>query len=162
MATRLDMTVNGEQVRLLVEDDETLLDVLRNRLMLTGTKKGCGEGQCGHCTVILNGKSVNSCLTLALEAQGGECLTVQGLADGDALHPIQEAFVEAGAIQCGYCTPGQVMSTYDLLNNNPQPTETEIREGLKGVMCRCTGYYKIFDAVNKAAHKMKEKGPKDE
>ena len=162
MSTELTMRVNGEKVQLFVEEQETLLDVLRDRLMLTGTKRGCGEGQCGHCTVILNGKSVNGCLTLALEAQGGECVTIEGMADGDRLHPIQKAFVDSGAIQCGYCTPGMVMSAYDLLETNTSPNEIDIREALKGVMCRCTGYYKVFDAVSQAANEMRKKGRKDE
>ena len=147
----LNLRVNGEPVQLSVEDDETLLDVLRDRLFLTGTKRGCGEGQCGHCTVIMNGQAVNSCLTLALEAEGSQVLTIEGLAEGDRLHPIQKAYVEAGAIQCGYCTPGMVMAIYSLLKENPQPGEDEIREGIKGVMCRCTGYYKIVEAVRRAA-----------
>jgi carbon-monoxide dehydrogenase small subunit len=152
--TPLNLWVNGEPVQLLVRDGETLLDVLRDRLMLTGTKRGCGEGQCGHCTVILNGKAVNSCLTLALEAEGTQVLTIEGLAKGDRLHPIQKAYVEAGAIQCGYCTPGMIMSIYSLLQQNPKPNETEIREAIQGVMCRCTGYYKIIDAVKRAASEM--------
>ncbi len=147
----LNLKVNGEPVQLLVEEDETLLEVLRDRLFLTGTKRGCGEGQCGHCTVILNGKAINSCLTLALEAEGGDVLTIEGLAQGGSLHPIQKAYVEAGAIQCGYCTPGMIMAIYSLLQENPQPSEDEIREGIKGVMCRCTGYYKIVEAVKMAA-----------
>jgi len=154
----LNLRVNGELAQLLVEDDETLLDVLRNRLYLTGTKRGCGEGQCGHCTVLLNGKAVNSCLTLALEAQDGDVLTIEGLAEGDSLHPIQKAYVEAGAIQCGYCTPGMVMAIYSLLRENPQPGEDEIREGIKGVMCRCTGYYKTVEAVKMASTGMKRHG----
>ena len=154
----LDLRVNGQAFQLTVHEDETLLDVLRDRLLLTGTKRGCGEGQCGHCTVILNGKSVNSCLTLAVEAQGAHVLTIEGLADGDRLHPIQKAYVEAGAIQCGYCTPGMVMAIYSLLEDNPQPGEEEIREGIKGVMCRCTGYYKVVDAVRRAASEVKKDG----
>lgn len=156
--TPLNLWVNGEPVQLLVRDGETLLDVLRDRLMLTGTKRGCGEGQCGHCTVILNGKAVNSCLTLALEAEGTQVLTIEGLAKGDRLHPIQKAYVEAGAIQCGYCTPGMIMSIYSLLQQNPKPNETEIREAIQGVMCRCTGYYKIIDAVKRAASEMQKHG----
>jgi len=151
MATILNFNVNGEAVRLEVDDDETLLAVLRERLQLTGTKSGCGEGQCGHCTVILNGESVNSCLTLALEAQGGQCLTIEGLAAGGRLHAVQQAFMDSGAIQCGYCTPGMVVSAVDLLNRAPEPSESDIREGLKGVMCRCTGYYKTIEAVKQAA-----------
>jgi carbon-monoxide dehydrogenase small subunit len=154
----LNLRVNGEPVQLSVEDDETLLDVLRDRLLLTGTKRGCGEGQCGHCTVIMNGKAVNSCLTLALEAEGSQVLTIEGLAEGDRLHPIQKAYVEAGAIQCGYCTPGMVMAIYSLLKENPQPGEEEIREGIKGVMCRCTGYYKIVEAVKTASVGVKKHG----
>jgi carbon-monoxide dehydrogenase small subunit len=154
----LKLRVNGEPVQLLVEEDETLLDVLRDRLFLTGTKRGCGEGQCGHCTVILNGKAINSCLTLALEAEGSQVLTIEGLAQGNSLHPIQKAYVEAGAIQCGYCTPGMVMAIYSLLQQNPQPNEEEIREGIKGVMCRCTGYYKIVEAVKMASAEVSKHG----
>ena len=154
----LKLRVNGEPVQLLVEEDETLLDVLRDRLFLTGTKRGCGEGQCGHCTVILNGKAVNSCLTLALEAEGSQVLTIEGLAQGNSLHPIQKAYVEVGAIQCGYCTPGMVMAIYSLLQRNPQPSEEEIREGIKGVMCRCTGYYKIVEAVKTASAEVSKHG----
>ncbi|HXZ37289.1 MAG TPA: (2Fe-2S)-binding protein [Thermodesulfobacteriota bacterium] len=151
MLKPLHLRVNGESAQLLVGEEETLLQVLRNRLMLTGTKQGCGEGQCGHCTVILNGKAVNSCLTLALEAEGGEVMTIEGLAQEGRLHPIQKAYVEAGAIQCGYCTPGMIMAIYSLLQENPQPSEDQIREGIKGVMCRCTGYYKVVEAVNRVA-----------
>jgi len=151
MLKPLHLRVNGESTQLLVGEEETLLQVLRNRLMLTGTKQGCGEGQCGHCTVILNGKAVNSCLTLALEAEGGEVMTIEGLAPEGRLHPIQKAYVEAGAIQCGYCTPGMIMAIYSLLQENPQPSEDQIREGIKGVMCRCTGYYKVVEAVNRVA-----------
>ena len=154
----LNLRVNGEPVQLLVEEDETLLDVLRDRFFLTGTKRGCGEGQCGHCTVILNGKAVNSCLTLALEAEGSQVLTIEGLAQGNSLHPIQKAYVEAGAIQCGYCTPGMIMAIYSLLQQNPQPNEEEIREGIKGVMCRCTGYYKIVEAVKTASAELSKHG----
>ncbi len=149
MLKQLNLRVNGESIQLLVGEEETLLEVLRNRLMLTGTKQGCGEGQCGHCTVILNGKAVNSCLTLALEAEGSEVLTIEGLAQEGRLHPIQKAYVEAGAIQCGYCTPGMIMAIYALLKENPRPTEDQIREGIKGVMCRCTGYYQVFEAVTR-------------
>ena len=151
MLKALNLTVNGYPVQVWVGEDETLLDALRDRLMLTGTKRGCGEGQCGHCTVLLNGKAVNSCLTLALEAEGGRVLTIEGLVEGERLHPIQKAYVEAGAIQCGYCTPGMVMAIYALLQENPHPSEEEIREGIKGVMCRCTGYYKIMEAVRRVA-----------
>jgi aerobic carbon-monoxide dehydrogenase small subunit len=151
MMKDLNLRVNGEPIHLLTEEDETLLEVLRNRLMLTGTKQGCGEGQCGHCTVLLNGKAVNSCLTLALEAEGSEVITIEGLAEEGRLHPIQKAYVETGAIQCGYCTPGMILAIYSLLKENPHPDEDQIREGIKGVMCRCTGYYKIVEAVKQAA-----------
>jgi len=155
MMKDLNLRVNGEPIHLFIEEDETLLEVLRNRLMLTGTKQGCGEGQCGHCTVLLNGKAVNGCLTLALEAEGGEVLTIEGLARGDQLHAVQKAYVDAGAIQCGYCTPGMIMAIYSLLEENPHPNEEEIREGIKGVVCRCTGYYKIVEAVHRAAAEVK-------
>ena len=162
MSTSLELKVNGEAVRLEVEDDETLQDVLRKKLALTGTKSGCGEGQCGHCTVILNGRSVNSCLTLALEAQNGHCLTIEGLGNENRLHPIQKAFADTGAVQCGYCTPGMIMSAVDLLNNTLDPSDDDIREGLKGVMCRCTGYYKIIEAVKQAATSMRKEAACDE
>ena len=152
----LKLHVNGEPVQLLAKEDETLLDILRDRLMLRGTKRGCVQGQCGHCTVILNGRAVNSCLTLALEAEGGQVLTIEGLAEGHRLHPIQKAYIEAGAIQCGYCTPGMIMTIYSLLRENPQPSEEEVREGIRGVMCRCTGYYKIVEAVRRAALEMQK------
>jgi carbon-monoxide dehydrogenase small subunit len=162
MSTSLEFNVNGEAVRLEVGDDETLQDVLRKRLALTGTKSGCGEGQCGHCTVILNGKSVNSCLTLALEAQGGHCLTIEGLGSENRLHPVQQSFVDIGAVQCGYCTPGMIMSAVDVLNNTLDPSDDDIREGVKGVMCRCTGYYKIIEAVKQAAALMRKESACDE
>ena len=154
----LNLRVNGEPIQLFIEEDETLLEVLRNRLMLTGTKQGCGEGQCGHCTVLLNGKAVNSCLTLGLEAEGGEVLTIEGLARGDQLHPVQKAYADAGAIQCGYCAPGMILAIYALLQENPHPGEEQIREGIKGVMCRCTGYYKVVEAVKRAAAEVGKNG----
>jgi aerobic-type carbon monoxide dehydrogenase small subunit (CoxS/CutS family) len=162
MSTSLEFNVNGEAVQLEVEDDETLQDVLRKRLGLTGTKSGCGEGQCGHCTVILNAKSVNSCLTLALEAQGADCLTIEGLGKEKRLHPVQQSFVDIGAVQCGYCTPGMIMSAVDLLNHSLDPSDDDIREGVKGVMCRCTGYYKIIEAVKQAAASMRQEAAGDE
>ena len=162
MTTNLEFNVNGETVRLEVEDDETLQDTLRKRLGLTGTKSGCGEGQCGHCTVILNGKSVNSCLTLALEAQNGNCLTIEGLGNEKRLHPVQQAFIDNGAVQCGYCTPAMIMSAVDILNQTLDPSHDDICEGLKGVMCRCTGYYKIIEAVQQAAASLREEATRDE
>ena len=143
----LELTVNGELVRLKVPPFATLLDVLRNDLELTGTKYGCGEGECGACSVLLDGKLVNSCLILALECGGSEVLTIEGLQANGRLHPIQQAFVDHGAIQCGFCTPGMIMATYALLEANPSPTEAEVKRALEGNLCRCTGYRKIVDAV---------------
>lgn len=143
----LSFIVNGEAVRLKVMPRATLLDVLRNDLELTGTKYGCGEGECGACSVLLNGKVVNSCLVPALECEGSQILTIEGLSRNGTLHPIQKAFVDHGAIQCGFCTPGMIMATYALLEANPSPTATEVKRGLEGNLCRCTGYRKIVDAV---------------
>jgi carbon-monoxide dehydrogenase small subunit len=146
-AVELAFTVNGEQVRATVSPAETLLDVLRDQLELTGTKRGCGEGECGACSVILDGSLVNSCLVLALECEGSKVLTIEGLAKSGKLHPIQQAFVDHGAIQCGFCTPGMIMATYALLETNASPTEEDVRRALEGNLCRCTGYRKIVDAV---------------
>ena len=143
----LAFVVNGESVRLEVAPQATLLQVLREDLELTGTKYGCGEGECGACSVLLDGKIVNSCLVLALECEGAEVLTIEGLGANGQLHPIQQAFVDHGAIQCGFCTPGMIMATHALLQANPTPTEAEVRRGLEGNLCRCTGYRKIIDAV---------------
>ena len=143
----LAFTVNGERVSVRVAPQATLLEVLRADLELTGTKYGCGEGECGACSVILDGKVVNSCLVLALECEGSEILTVEGLTANGRLHPIQKAFVDHGAVQCGFCTPGMIMASYALLEENPSPTEDEIRRALEGNLCRCTGYRKIIDAV---------------
>jgi len=145
------LTVNGETYTVAVEPRESLLDVLRDKLSLTGTKKGCNRGDCGACTIIMDRKPVNSCLVLAVEADGKELLTIEGLADKGQLHPIQEAFIQYGAIQCGYCTPGMIMSAKILLDENPNPTEEEIRRAIGGNLCRCTGYVKIIDAIKKAA-----------
>jgi carbon-monoxide dehydrogenase small subunit len=143
----LALEVNGDPVRLRVSPDATLLDVLRNDLELTGTKLGCGEGECGACSVLLDGRVVNCCLVLAVECAGARVLTIEGLAANGRLHPIQEAFVRHGAIQCGFCTPGMIMATYALLQENPAPTAADIKRGLEGNLCRCTGYRKIIDAV---------------
>jgi aerobic-type carbon monoxide dehydrogenase small subunit (CoxS/CutS family) len=147
----LTMTVNGRAVSVEVEADELLVDVLRDRLGLTGTKIGCNEGECGACTVILDGQAALSCLIPALRAQGRSLTTIEGLSDGATLHPIQQAFVDHGAIQCGYCTPGFVMSAKALLDRNPHPTREEIKEAIAGNLCRCTGYVKILDAIEAAA-----------
>lgn len=151
----LEMTVNGAPVRVDVEPTDRLLDVLRDGLGLTGTKEGCGEGECGACTVLMDGAAVDSCLVLALEAQGCSITTIEGLAE-EALHPIQRAFVEEGAVQCGFCTPGFVMSTHALLRDSPDPTDEEILRGLEGNLCRCTGYHAIIRAVRRAAVLMRE------
>lgn len=150
----ISLTVNGDAYSLEVEPWWTLLQVLREKLYLTGTKNACARGNCGACTVVINGKSADSCLTLAVEADGKEIQTIEGLAKGGKLHPVQEAFVNHGAIQCGFCTPGMVMSAKSLLERNPKPTEAEVREGLSGNLCRCTGYTKIVEAVLDASQKM--------
>lgn len=150
---QIKMTVNGKIHELQVKPWATLLDILRDELGLTGTKEGCGLGECGACTVIMDGKTVNSCLVLAPEADEKEIITIEGLAQGDKLHPIQEAFMEQGGLQCGFCTPGIILSTKALLDENPKPTDEEIRRGIAGNFCRCTGYTKIFESVKAAAQK---------
>jgi len=147
----IHLTVNGQEHTLSVGSGETLLQVLRDRLGLTGAKKCCGEGECGACTVILDGRSVNSCIILAVEADGSSVLTVEGLAEGDKPSRIQQAYLDEGAVQCGFCTPGMIMSTHYLLTRFPRPTEEQIREGLAGNLCRCTGYGRIIRAVRRAA-----------
>ena len=144
-------TINGEPVEYLCETQQTLLDVLRNELHLTGSKEGCASGDCGACTVILNGKMVCSCLVLGVEAEGHTVTTVEGIAQGDKLHPVQQRFLEYAALQCGFCTPGFIVATKALLDENPNPTESEIRYWLAGNLCRCTGYDKIVRAVQAAA-----------
>jgi len=152
---QITLNVNGDRYELAVHPWRTLVEVLREDLNLTGTKIGCQTGDCGACTVLLDGRSVASCLTLAVEAQGREILTIEGLApSGQELHPIQEAFVQHGAVQCGYCTPGMIMSAKHLLDRHPQPTEEQIRRGLSGNLCRCTGYQKIVEAVAAAAENL--------
>ena len=158
MKKELHITVNGDAHHLLVDTGRTLLDVIREDIGLTGTKNGCGAGECGACTVLLDNEPVNSCLVLAHEAEGRDVLTIEGLAVGGVLHPIQEAFVSQGAIQCGYCTPGMVMSTKALLDRNPDPTREEILRGLRGNLCRCTGYVKIVEAVEVARDLLAEGG----
>ena len=149
-------TVNGEPAEFLCEPAETLLDALRDRLHLTGTKEGCGTGDCGACSVLLNGRLVPSCLVLAAEVGGQDILTVEGVATGDELHPVQQAFLEHAALQCGVCTPGFIVATKALLDHNPNPTEEEARYWLAGNLCRCTGYDKIIRAVMDAAEVMRE------
>jgi carbon-monoxide dehydrogenase small subunit len=145
------LLVNGDQHDVAVWPNETLVEVLRDRLELTGTKMGCGEGACGTCTVLVEGRPVRSCLTLAVEVQGKEIVTIEGLAEGGDLHPVQEAFVQHGAIQCGFCSPAMILTGKALLDENPHPTEDEVRRALSGVVCRCTGYTKIVEAVLAAA-----------
>ena len=150
---QINLTVNGKTYELGVKPWGTLLDVLRDDLGLTGTKEGCGLGECGACTVVMDGETVNACLVLAPEADGKEIITIEGLAQGDKLHPIQEAFVEYGGLQCGFCTPGMTISAKVLLDENPSPTDEEIRRGIAGNFCRCTGYTKIFESIKAAAQK---------
>lgn len=151
----LSLTVNGELYQRTIKPNLTLLDFIRDELGLTGTKKGCETGDCGSCTVILDGELVNSCLLLAMEANGKSVLTIEGLAKGGKLHPLQEAFIEHGAIQCGYCTPGMILAAKALLDKNPKPTEQEVKAGIVGNLCRCTGYTKIVEAILAVAHKSK-------
>lgn len=148
------LKVNGQDYNVTVKNNETLLHTLRERLNLTGTKEGCGSGDCGACTVILSGKAVPSCSALTVDCDGEEIVTIEGLAKNGQLHPIQKAFVEKGAIQCGFCTPGMVMSTKALLDENKDPTEEDIREAISGNLCRCTGYEKIVEAVKSAASEL--------
>jgi len=153
---QVSTTINGDAVSYLCEVDETLLDVLRDRLGLTGSKEGCGTGDCGACSVMLDGRVVCSCLVLGAEAEGRDVRTVEGIATADKLHPLQEKFLEFAALQCGICTPGFLISAKELLDRNPNPTETEIRFGLAGNLCRCTGYDKIVRAVQAAAAEMRK------
>ncbi len=148
-------TVNGDPVEFLCETDQTLLDVLRDELRLTGTKEGCGTGDCGACSVTIDGRLVCSCLVLAVEAQGKSVQTIEGMAAGSELHPLQRKFLEHAALQCGICTPGILMAARSLLERNPDPTEDEVRLWLAGNLCRCTGYTKIIDAVLDAGREMR-------
>lgn len=151
--TQVEFKVNGETRRLEVFAMARLLDVLREQLQLTGTKEGCGEGECGACTVILDGQIVNSCLVPVAQVNGSEIMTIEGVAGNDQLHAVQQSFIEHGGAQCGICTPGMVLAAVDLLQRNPQPTEDDIRNGLAGNLCRCTGYMKIFESVVRAYQK---------
>ncbi|HWT03055.1 MAG TPA: (2Fe-2S)-binding protein [Pyrinomonadaceae bacterium] len=148
--TEINCTVNGEAVRLNAHPMARLLDVLREELRLTGTKEGCGEGECGACSVLIDGVLVNSCLVPVLQAEGTEIKTIEGVASGEQLHAVQEAFIACGGAQCGICTPGMVIAAVNLLERTPEPTEADIRNGLAGNLCRCTGYMKIFEAVVRA------------
>jgi carbon-monoxide dehydrogenase small subunit len=148
---KISLRVNGEEREADVWEGESLLFALRERLGLPGSKNACEQGECGSCSVVLDGELVCSCLVLAAQADGHEVVTVEGLAEDEQLHPVQEAFAETGAVQCGFCTPGLIVATVDLLARNSYPTDDEIREALSGNLCRCTGYAKIFDAVRLAA-----------
>ena len=160
MTQRITTTINGIVHQLDVQPEKTLLSVLRDQLHLTGTKEGCSTGDCGACTVLMDGKAVTSCLVLAVEADGREITTIEGIATDGELHPVQEALVELGGFQCGFCTPGMVVSAVAFLRENPKPTEEEIRRGLAGNLCRCTGYTKIVEAVLKAAALLRRRQPR--
>jgi len=147
----ITVTVNGEKYTVNVKENKTLLQFLREDLFLTGTKEGCGAGECGACTVIMNGKAVNSCLVLAVEADGAEIITIEGIAKDSELSKIQKAFIKHQAFQCGFCTPGMIMSAKALLDRNPNPSEEEIKEAIAGNLCRCTGYFPIIDAIKDVA-----------
>lgn len=154
----LNVTVNGKFYSVQVDPSIRLVDFLRENLFLTGTKVGCGKGECGACTVIMNGVAVNSCLIPVMRAEGADIETIEGLSDAGKLHPIQEEFIEKGAIQCGFCTPGMIMSAKALLDQNTNPTVEEVKEALGGNICRCTGYVKIEEAVLCAAERMRNEG----
>ena len=149
-------TINGDEADFLCESDQTLLSVLRDELVMTGTKEGCGTGDCGACSVTVDGRLMCSCLVLGVEVEGKQIETIEGMADGEELHPLQQKFLEHAALQCGICTPGLLVASRALLERNPDPTETEIRYWLAGNLCRCTGYHKIVEAVEDAAREMRE------
>ena len=152
---KIELKINGRQKALEIEQDWSLLYIIREGLGLTGTKCGCGEGNCGTCTVIMNGKAVRSCKVKGSILNGAEVLTIEGVADGEELHPIQKAFIEAGAVQCGFCTPGMIMRAKALIDQNPDPTEQEVRQALAGHICRCGGFEKIVEAILNAAREMR-------
>ena len=156
--TQISCTINKKPYTLQVEEGETLLEVLRNKLRLTGTKKGCEVGECGACTVLIDGVPTDTCLYLAALADGKEITTIEGMTNGFELHPVQQAFVDAGAIQCGFCTPGMVLSASALIERNHRPTEDEIKKSLSGNFCRCSAYEQIIDAVQRAAKEMYPEG----
>lgn len=152
----ISLEVNGKLFEVSVDENLRLIDLLRDELGLTGTKEGCGEGECGACTVIMDGETVNSCLVMAFQANGRSIETIEGLGKDGKLHPVQQAYIDAGAVQCGFCIPGMVLSTKALLDKNPNPTKDEIREGISGNLCRCTGYNKMLDATERAIKYMEE------
>jgi carbon-monoxide dehydrogenase small subunit len=150
----IELNINGIAYDVVISPQDLLIDVLRQKLDLTGTKKGCGQGDCGTCTVLIDGRRALACLTLAIACEGRRVLTIEGMEQHGALHPIQQAFIDKGAVQCGYCTPGMVLSAKALLDENPNPSEHEIKLGISGNLCRCTGYVKIVDAVRDAAGRL--------
>jgi aerobic carbon-monoxide dehydrogenase small subunit len=151
MKKQIKLRVNGKEREIAVESSQTLLDVLRNEMGLTGTKEGCGNGNCGSCTVLAEGKAISSCLVLAVEMEGQDVITIEGLNQKGTLHPLQRSFIEEGAVQCGFCTPGIILTAKAFLDTNPNPTEAEVRQAISGNLCRCTGYDKIVKAILKAA-----------
>jgi len=153
---KINLKVNSKEYTFEINEYETLLEVLRDRLGLLGTKEGCGKGECGACTVIMDGKAITSCILLASHANNKEILTIEGLEKNGVLHPIQQAFVDEGAVQCGFCTPGMIMSSYALLKENSNPSEEDIKTALEGNLCRCTGYQKIISAVKEAAKRLRD------
>lgn len=153
MKTKIELIVNGKIYAVEVEPAMTLLDLIRYQLELTGTKEGCGEGDCGACTVIMDGRAVNSCLVLAINAHGSEIVTIEGLGNGKELDPLQDAFIKHGAVQCGFCTPGMILTAKALLGANPNPSDEEIKLAISGNLCRCTGYVQIIEAVKDVAAK---------
>ncbi len=155
MEHTIKLKVNGISYDVRVQSKRSLLSVLRDDLGYIGVKEGCGAGECGACTIIMDGKAINSCMVLAVEADGSDILTIEGLSDGDNLHPIQKHFIEKGAIQCGFCTPGMILTTYEFLKRNPDPTEDEIKVAISGNLCRCTGYVQIIEAITAAAKELK-------
>ena len=154
-ARKIRVTINGRKVEAAVAPNQTLAEFLRYGLGLTGTKEGCETGDCGACTVLVDGKAVNSCLVLAVEVQGGSVMTIEGLSDNGELHPLQKAFIDNGTVQCGFCTPGMILGAKSLLDENPNPTEEDIRLGLAGNLCRCTGYVNIVKTVSAVARNMR-------
>ena len=160
MKRLIELSINGETCELAVEPNTTLAEVIRDQVGLTGTKVACGTGECGTCTVLIDGRPILSCLTLAVDCQKQQILTIEGLSEGETLTPVQQAFQDCGAIQCGFCTPGMVLSTTALLNANPDPSKLEIKKALEGHLCRCTGYNKILEAVQQAAASVAPKSKK--
>ena len=153
---KVSFVLNGKEIQIETPSDRRVVDILREDHHLTGTKEGCGTGECGACTILFDGESRLSCLMVAAQLEGRKVTTIEGLAEGEGLDPVQQAFVELGAVQCGFCTPGMILTAVDLLQKNPNPTRLEIREGISGNLCRCTGYQKIVDAVEAASLRMKE------